>query len=230
MWSQWRRKPDREADQCAADAFQDSAGTTPALDSNPVGLWRDKSGNSRHFQSTSTARPTLHLSLVPGIYYLDFDGSNDAMASVTTTDPCATVIAVATIKSFSLNANCGLVSNQSDQTTNVDFAFVRSGSTSNWTISQSAGNSLSDSTHIWNNQVQTAAITLDTNRIYSADGTGHPSTLNFPNGRRIGNDRSIAGRDTNMRLYGLLGFSSVLSSSERSQVELWAASYYHVVI
>jgi hypothetical protein len=208
--------------------FQDAAGTTPAGAGNVVGLWKDKSGNGRDFQSTSTTRPVLTNSAVSGISYLDFDGSNDAMQSVTTNDPCATVVVIATMLAGSNKSNFGLLTNGTDQTTNVDFAFTRNGATSTWLISQSAGNSLSDATHIWRNQVQTNAFDFGTNRVYSADGTGHPASLVFPGGRRIGNDRFIAGRDTAMRLYGLLGFSSILSDADRRRVERWASAYYRV--
>jgi hypothetical protein len=60
--------------------WQDAAGTTPATAGDPVGRIDDKSGNGNHAtQSTSTKRPTLQTS--GGLYYLDFDGVDDAMAT-----------------------------------------------------------------------------------------------------------------------------------------------------
>ena len=48
--------------------FQDTAGTIPAAYGQPVGLIRDKSGNSNHAsQATATARPTLGRMPVGGV-------------------------------------------------------------------------------------------------------------------------------------------------------------------
>lgn len=58
--------------------FQDAAGTTPAGDTNPVALWRDRSGNARHLtQVTAANRPTLQLS--GGQWRLMTDGVNDSL-------------------------------------------------------------------------------------------------------------------------------------------------------
>jgi hypothetical protein len=48
--------------------FRDAAATTPATDaSDPVGAWRDKSGNNRHAtQSTAGSRPTISATLQNG--------------------------------------------------------------------------------------------------------------------------------------------------------------------
>jgi hypothetical protein len=57
--------------------FQDAAGTVPVTtDGDPVGLWQDKSGNSRHFsQSTAGQRPTWHTS--GGFSWVEMDGTDD---------------------------------------------------------------------------------------------------------------------------------------------------------
>lgn len=55
--------------------FQDSAGTTPVTtNTNPVGLWKDKSGNNNHVsQATSTNRPTYSTTGHPNVL---FNGTN----------------------------------------------------------------------------------------------------------------------------------------------------------
>jgi len=57
--------------------FQNSDGTTPATaTSDPVGYWRDKSGNSRHAtQATAGSRPTIGAQ--NGRKTLTFDGTDD---------------------------------------------------------------------------------------------------------------------------------------------------------
>jgi hypothetical protein len=61
---------------------QNSDGTTAVTStSDPVGFWRDKSGNGRHArQTTNNNRPTVQLADKNGRAGLDFDGSNDYFA------------------------------------------------------------------------------------------------------------------------------------------------------
>lgn len=62
--------------------FQDSAGTTPVTAvGDPVGRINDKSGNDNHAtQATVGKRPLLQQDGA-GKYYLDFDGTDDALAT-----------------------------------------------------------------------------------------------------------------------------------------------------
>jgi len=59
--------------------YQDSAATTPAVsDGDPVGCWKDKSGNAYHvIQTDGTNKPTLRTASLNGRNVLDFDGTND---------------------------------------------------------------------------------------------------------------------------------------------------------
>lgn len=60
--------------------WQDSAGTTPAAVNSPVGKINDKSGRGNHFtQATTAAKPILRQS--GALYYLEFDGVDDWIAS-----------------------------------------------------------------------------------------------------------------------------------------------------
>ena len=64
--------------------FQDAAGTIPVTAAGqPVGLIRDKSGRNNHaFQTTSAARPILRQNAVTGANYLEFDGVDDFLITV----------------------------------------------------------------------------------------------------------------------------------------------------
>jgi hypothetical protein len=58
--------------------FQDTAGTTPAGDTEPVGRWNDLSGGSRNFlQATAGARPVF----AAATNSIDFDGTDDILAT-----------------------------------------------------------------------------------------------------------------------------------------------------
>lgn len=56
------------------------AGTTPAVNTDPVQQWNDQSGNANHLiQSTSNKRPIFNTNQINGRPWLSFDGSNDSM-------------------------------------------------------------------------------------------------------------------------------------------------------
>jgi hypothetical protein len=67
----------------AATLFQDSALTTPAGEAEPVGGWKDKSGNGRHFTQSGTSRPMLYDSGPNGQHIVAFDGVDDSLAKAT---------------------------------------------------------------------------------------------------------------------------------------------------
>lgn len=64
------------------DVYQDAAGTTPAtLNNDPVGLWRDLSGNANHFsQSTAGSRPTYKTAVQNGLPGIAGDAAADYLA------------------------------------------------------------------------------------------------------------------------------------------------------
>jgi hypothetical protein len=67
----------------ASTLFQErsSPTTLAASDSDPVGTWRDKSGNARHFASSSDAkRPTRKLATHAGKSSILFDGVDDTFS------------------------------------------------------------------------------------------------------------------------------------------------------
>lgn len=63
--------------------FQDAGGTIPVTaEGQPVGLIRDKSGRNNHaYQTTSASRPILRKNAVTGANYLEFDGTDDSLAT-----------------------------------------------------------------------------------------------------------------------------------------------------
>lgn len=74
--------------------FSDTAGTTAAVVDGPVGKMLDKSGHGHHCTASSdAARPTLRLA--GGLYYLEFDGTDDRMAIAGSLDGTASAIGMA---------------------------------------------------------------------------------------------------------------------------------------
>jgi hypothetical protein len=64
----------------AATLFQDAAGTTPATaDTDPVGLWADKSAAGRDGSAATTVRPALKLAIQAGRNVVRGDGSDDKL-------------------------------------------------------------------------------------------------------------------------------------------------------
>lgn len=61
--------------------YQSSGGSLASADGDPVGQWRDKSGNSNHLSQTDgTKKPVVKLAVKNNLPCVRFDGSNDKMA------------------------------------------------------------------------------------------------------------------------------------------------------
>lgn len=61
-----------------ATLFQSSGGAAAVSDGDPIGQWRDKSGNLRNFvQASGTSKPALKTSIKNGRNVVRFDGVND---------------------------------------------------------------------------------------------------------------------------------------------------------
>jgi hypothetical protein len=87
--------------------FQDSAGTTPAVANNdPVGLWKDKSGNARNAsQATSANKPALLLNQFNGRPAVKADGSDDLLSFTSfVTGAAFTLYIVAAPNTINVNA------------------------------------------------------------------------------------------------------------------------------
>ena len=69
----------------AATLYTDSGLTTlVAADGDPVGGWKDKSGNARHAtQASGTNKPAFKTAIKNGLSAVRFDGVNDSLATAT---------------------------------------------------------------------------------------------------------------------------------------------------
>jgi hypothetical protein len=197
--------------------FSDTALTAPITTGGvAIAGVKDLGTNGRHLtQITSGNRPISVLN-GPAI----FNGSTNLLDTTTSVFGIRSCIVVTKLNTGTATYT-GVVTNQTDQGTNVDFAFTRNFTNPYWDASQGAGLGLADSTHFWQNKsTQTITITFDALCCYSIDGTGFPSTLNFPNGMRVGLDRNNAGRYLNGTIGALFIHSdSILSTTDRNYVE-----------
>lgn len=193
--------------------FSDTAATVPITGAGgSVAAVKDLGNMARNItQSTAGNRPT---SAANGS---TFDGSNDVLSSSSASFGVGTVVIAANVAAASVDYT-GVVTNQSDQTTNIDLAFgISPGST--WDAFQAAGSSLGSSSRFWNNKVQTAAVTRDSMRCYSTDGTGHPGALNFPNGLRVGADRGSSTRNLTGTIGLIVIVTTILPDADRIYIE-----------
>lgn len=208
--------------------WQDSARTIPVTsDGDPVGGMEDKSGNGFHVgQATASARPLYKTDGT--LHWLAFDGSNDTLGITATDVGVATAIIAANMKSSS-DWWVGILTGVSDQSTDVDYAFVRQANSGQFDSSQAVGGGLANATHFWRNQIATVNISLNSVAVYAIDGTGHAATkLSFSTGLRLGLDRGLAGRYLNGNLYGVITVgdtsADILSESDRNAAEVWLAN------
>ncbi len=85
-----------------ASLYKEDTETTPvSADSDPLGSWRDKSGNGRHHRnSTGTERPTYKTGVQNGLPAILFDGTDDNLIPIVGLDTltAATLLMVAKLQ------------------------------------------------------------------------------------------------------------------------------------
>jgi hypothetical protein len=70
----------------ASTLFQSNGGAAASADNDPVGYWKDKSGNGKHLsQSDPTMKPLLKTSVQNSRNVVRFDGSNDYIGILSAT-------------------------------------------------------------------------------------------------------------------------------------------------
>lgn len=221
--------------------FQNSNGTTAVAVGDPVGYIADKSGNGRHaIQATAGNRPTLQSS--GGLFWLQFDGSNDTLAATSVDLSASSALGWATSftpssTSTSVVAEFGANVNATNKTFALFFNFTSAGQLraacntggtgdSVTTVSTSLGNGVTSLVSFQNMDItQAAAVSKLPLRVNGAaasvtvpgdgDGAGtvfSSQTLNI--GARSGGTFPAA-----MKLYGMLLRGTAFSAGELGQIE-----------
>lgn len=198
--------------------FSDTSCTTPILTfGKKIAGVKDLGNYGRNLtQSTDAQRPISHPKGA-SFYETNYSVLDSSSAAYSV----STVVMVGKYNSNSDNYG-SFVSNQGDGSVDVDFVFTRNAFFPQWDTyigAISAGNSLHNSTHIWNNKIPSINITLDDFACYSADGTGHPGALSFRDGMRVGQDRHYVGRNLRGIIQSIFITNTILSSTDRNWLE-----------
>jgi hypothetical protein len=215
--------------------FQDSAGSTPVTGTGqPVGRINDKSGRGNNAtQGTAAARPVLQQD-GNGLYYLDFDGTDDELATAaidfSATDEMTVIAGVRKLSDVSYGT---IVSGYADiNGTTGNFALFTRVSGGGGYTSWSKGTSQSQTTSAYtftapltNVLTMLADISGDSNQL-RINGTvadtsiGDQGTGNYGN-HTIGIGYGAASFRVASRLYGIIVRGKTTDATQVAQVESW---------
>jgi hypothetical protein len=197
--------------------WQDAAGTIPATAGDPVGRIDDKSGNGNHAtQSTPTARPTLQTS--GGLYYLDFDGVDDALL---TTFASAQAQPNSVFAGFEYDSASGTY--VFDGSPSNRHGLARSGTD----IFIFAGSVLLSSTSPANDPAVAGGLFNTTSSVARMNGvdivSGNAGSNNW-GGIVLGSRDTAAASFLDGRIYGYVGVNRTLTAGEIDDVESYLAA------
>lgn len=216
--------------------FQDAAGTTPAAVDQPVGLIRDRSGRNNHAsQSTADSRPVLRHS--GGLYYLEFDGTDDFLVTgsidFTGGDAISVFAGVHKASDAAIGSVVGLSS--APQTNSGTFELFAPGTSGQPTLSFRSRGSASSTpapsghaapltkvlTGLADISADQATLRVNGTATTAAtdQGTGNYSNAAGYIGRRGGASNAFNGR-----LYGLAVRAGLTSGARLRQAEAWMAT------
>lgn len=211
--------------------FQDSAGTTPGAVGQPVGLIRDKSGNGNHAtQSTAASRPILRQS--GSLYYLEFDGVDDFLATSAINLTASDEMSVfAGLRKLSDAATQVAIENT---TGSGSFRIYVPSGGSNWTygsggttgIDNTASGYTAPATSVISGltKISTPSGILRVNAVQKSTSPTSMGTGNFGNfalyiGRRSGTTLPFSGY-----MFASVGINRLVSAAELGQTEAWVNS------
>lgn len=226
--------------------FQNSDGTTAATATNdPVGYWRDKSGNGRHaLQTTNNDRPLLKLADLNGLPSLDFDGSSDFFR-VNSGSQFAAFFVFAVVRRTGTPQSWAAIYKQRQsgnaagftnsageyngfqQTSNRTGRLFCSG-VSGDTLRQNGVQLTQQNSGVFG--IFDAELLNNTTdaRVLTGRVSGSTSGTQFP---IIGRDPdSTSNRHYPMRLHELLIYSTDLSATEFSRVEKWLGAKWGITV
>jgi hypothetical protein len=216
-----------------ASMFQSSDGTTAAVVDQPVGYIRDKSGNGNHaIQATSDKRPTLRQS--GSLYYLEFDGANNCLATsaIDFTGGDQMSVFAGAAKTASTNQ---VVAELSSSISSNNGSFRLFGSSTIWRYTSKGTNlvngSASDygipSTSVLSatSDISADQLTFNVNGDQEANPTSDQGTGNYGNyALNIGSRDNGASLPLTGNIYGLVVRSTVSSAAEIAATEAYMAT------
>lgn len=213
----------------AGDLYQNSDGTVPAVNAgDPVGYWRDRSGNNRHAtQATGGSRPVVGT--LNSRRALTFDGSNDFLSG---TNPFTLAQPTTWLLVAKANGSIGASVGQNvfDGSTNRQAIFRLAGTDR---ISAFAGSTASvDGT--WGTSTQRlvgAEFNGSSSRLFidgAVSPAVNPGTGSYTYGSVGTFDGSLA--QWNGNICELLLFSRALTTAERQRIERYLAARWGIAL
>jgi len=216
-----------------ASMFQSSDGTTAAVVDQPVGYIRDKSGNGNHaIQATSDKRPTLRQS--GSLYYLEFDGANDCLATSAIDFTGGDQMSVFAGAAKTASANQVVVELSSSISSN-NGSFRLFGSATIWRYS-SKGTSIvngsasgygipSTSVLSGTSDISADQLTFNVDGDQEANPTSDQGTGNYGNyALNIGSRDNGASLPLTGNIYGIVVRNAVSSAAEIAATEVYMAT------
>jgi hypothetical protein len=216
--------------------FQNSDGTTPATaTSDPVGYWRDKSGNNRHAtQATAANRPTISATTQNGRRTLALDGSNDMWTAPggQALKDGATLIAAYFSGSVNFSSAFGVGNSVAGQRWNIGSAVSRytaSYFTGDLTVTGSALNNTGIVTGVFDKANNVVRLRLQGTEAESE--TGSPALASFSSdtmaigGMPLQNEQWLAGR-----MFEVLAYNRVLTASEARRIEQYLGRKWGITL
>ena len=232
----------------SGDLFQNSDGTVPAVNAgDPVGYWRDRSGNGRHAtQATGASRPTISATAQNGRKALAFDGANGWMRTDRTTYAARSVFTVfRRTGTAAANTYIGPFSKQASVAAGYGGASYNSSQAGGWSAASGAANNRL----YWNNNALTAAYHNGASipSVAASDYTvGFPAPIDTVTpailyaevaGETSGNQSWFFGTEafSTARKYPadmaeVLIYSRALTTSERQRIERYLAARWGITL
>ena len=218
-----------------ATVWQDSARTTAGVVGQPVGSWLLNTGSTAIYATASgTARPTLRQE--GALLYLEFDGSNDTLATSTITPGSDKVQVVAGVRKTSDAAQAVLISTGSIGATNrLELFAPVSVSGNEYTMAVSASSTFvtassgaifaspvtSVVTGIGDVALTSGEAVIRVNGTQRGTSGGNAGTGNF-SAQPVSIGSRGGGIPFNGRIYGLIvRFGANLSAGQITQAENW---------
>tara|TARA_R110001632_G_scaffold65840_1_gene155773 strand:- start:251 stop:1036 length:786 start_codon:yes stop_codon:yes gene_type:complete len=212
---------------------QNSDGTVDAVVDSPVGYIEDQSGNGNTaIQATSDKRPTLRQA--GSLYYLEFDGANDCLATsaIDFTGGDQMSVFAGAAKTASTNQ---IVAELSSSVSSNNGSFRLFGSSTIWRYT-SKGTSLvngsasdygipSTSVLSATSDISADQLTFNVNGDQEANPTSNQGTGNYGNyALNIGSRNNGASLPLTGNIYGLVVRSAVSSAAEIAATEAYMAT------
>lgn len=232
--------------------LQSSGGSPVASNGDPIGVWRDKSGNSYHAtQTDGTKKPTFRTNVKNGKSVVRFDGTNDHLQLVGSTsflkflhNSNSTVFVAA---KNSGAGNSMLLCSNNGTGSNTGFWFYYPGTTSFWPIATNG--TTANVVYSLESSITNTNYNLMMAYTKAGDPTASERVKNYNNGSLlsgantltnaadsgnsgfdvfVGSGSSVSNYPLNGDILEILIYNQVLSTGDRQKIETYLNSKWSI--